>query len=57
MALMLMLMPTVLLQVIDIINEEEKLFLKTLSRGRKVFERAIATVSSVSSVIPGTQIS
>ncbi len=35
----------------DIINDEEKQFLKTLSRGKRVFEKTIAKVSSV---IPGT---
>ena len=41
---------TLFLQVIDIINEEEKQFLKTLSRGKRVFEK---TIDKVSAVIPG----
>ena len=30
----------------DVINEEEKQFLKTLSRGRRMFERTISKHSS-----------
>jgi len=37
--------------VIDIINEEEKQFLKTLSRGKRLFERTVRNLDS--SVIPG----
>ena len=29
----------IVLQIMDVIDEEEKQFLKTLSRGRKMFER------------------
>jgi len=38
-------------QVMDVINEEEKQFLKTLSRGRRMFERTLAKLQS--DVIPG----
>ena len=40
-------------QVIDVINEEEKQFLKTLSRGKRVFERTIQRMHPSVSVIPG----
>lgn len=35
----------------DVINEEEKQFLKTLSRGRRMFERTMAKLQT--DVIPG----
>lgn len=35
------------------INEEEKQFLKTLSRGRRVFERTVERMDPSVSVIPG----
>lgn len=35
----------------DVINEEEKQFLKTLSRGRRMFERTLMKLQS--NVIPG----
>lgn len=35
----------------DVINEEEKQFLKTLSRGRRMFERTLTKLQS--DVIPG----
>ena len=35
----------------DVINEEEKQFLKTLSRGKRLFERTVARMDS--NVIPG----
>lgn len=35
----------------DVINEEEKQFLKTLSRGRRMFERTLMKLQS--DVIPG----
>ena len=35
----------------DIINEEEMQFLKTLSRGRKLFERTVAKLNT--NTIPG----
>lgn len=38
-------------QVMDVINEEEKQFLKTLSRGRRMFERTLKKLQS--DVIPG----
>lgn len=41
------------LQVMDIINEEEKQFLKTLGRGRRVFERTIEKSPPGTGVIPG----
>ena len=40
----------------DVINEEEKQFLKTLSRGRRMFERTIQRMDPSLSVIPGTYI-
>ena len=39
------------LQVMDIINEEEKQFLKTLSRGKRLFERTINKLEGTD--IPG----
>lgn len=39
--------------VIDICNEEEKLFLKTLEKGQKVFDRKINTLSTDVKVFPG----
>lgn len=39
-------------QIIDIINEEEAQFLKTLSRGRDLFNRTVAKLSN-QNVIPG----
>lgn len=39
--------------MIDIINEEEKQFLKTLGRGRRVFEKTIKTTAMETGVIPG----
>lgn len=39
------------LKVMDVINEEEKQFLKTLSRGRRMFERTLTKLQS--DVIPG----
>lgn len=41
----------VYMQVMDVINDEEKQFLKTLSRGKRLFERTVARMES--SVIPG----
>ena len=38
--------------VIDIINEEETQFLKTLTRGRKLLERTIATLDGIK-ILPG----
>ena len=38
-------------QVMDVINEEERQFLKTLSRGKRLFERTVARLDS--SIIPG----
>ena len=38
------------------INEEEKQFLKTLSRGKRVFERTIQRMDPSVSVIPGTYV-
>ena len=38
-------------QVMDVINEEERQFLKTLSRGKRLFERTVARLEST--VIPG----
>ena len=38
-------------QVMDVINEEEKQFLKTLSRGRRMFERTLIKLKS--DEIPG----
>ena len=38
-------------QVMDVINEEERQFLKTLSRGRKVFKRTAAKLEGTT--IPG----
>ena len=35
----------------DTINEEEKQFLKTLSRGRKVFERTVNKLTD--NILPG----
>ena len=35
----------------DVINEEEKQFLKTLSRGRRVFERTVQKLST--KTLPG----
>ena len=43
-------------QVIDVINEEEKQFLKTLSRGKRVFERTVERMDPSISVIPGVYI-
>ena len=43
-------------QVIDIINEEEKQFLKTLGRGKRVFERTVENFASGTGVIPGTSV-
>ena len=40
--------------MIDIINEEERQFLTTLGRGRKVFERTVKNLPSGTGVIPGT---
>ena len=40
-------------QVMDVINEEEKQFLKTLSRGKRVFERTVQRMDPSVSVIPG----
>lgn len=37
----------------EIINEEEKQFLKTLSRGRRMFERTVQKMEPESKVIPG----
>lgn len=37
----------------DIINEEEEQFLKTLSRGRRVLERTITKLGSSSKTLPG----
>ena len=41
------------IQVIDVINEEEKMFLKTLTRGKRVFERTVQRLGPDASVIPG----
>lgn len=41
------------IQVMDVINEEEKQFLKTLSRGKRVFERTVQRMDPSVSVIPG----
>ena len=38
-------------QVMDVIDEEERQFLKTLSRGKRLFERTVARLDG--SVIPG----
>lgn len=38
--------------IIDIINEEETQFLKTLSRGRNLLNRTVAKLES-SSIVPG----
>ena len=38
-------------QVMDTINEEEKQFLKTLSRGRRVFERTVNKLTD--NILPG----
>ena len=38
-------------QVMDVINEEEKQFLKTLSRGKRLFERTVAKLEGTT--IPG----
>lgn len=35
----------------DVINEEERQFLKTLSRGRRLFERTVSKLTS--DTIPG----
>lgn len=42
-------------QVIDIINEEEEQFLKTLGRGKRVFERTVEKMGQDTKVIPGIQ--
>ena len=42
-----------MLQVMDVINEEERQFLKTLSRGKRLFERTVARMDS--SIIPGEE--
>ena len=39
------------LQVMDVINEEETQFLKTLARGRKLFDRTVSKLTD--QVIPG----
>lgn len=39
--------------IIDIINEEELLFLRTLNRGRKLLDRTIAKLPSDTSILPG----
>lgn len=39
------------LQVMDVINEEETQFLKTLARGRKLFDRTVSKLTD--KVIPG----
>ncbi|PIK53895.1 Alanine--tRNA ligase, cytoplasmic [Apostichopus japonicus] len=39
--------------VMDIINEEEEQFLKTLSRGHRVLERAITKLGAGNSTLPG----
>ena len=39
------------LQVMDVINEEEKQFLKTLTRGKRLFERTVAKLEGTT--IPG----
>ena len=39
------------LQVVDVINEEETQFLKTLARGRKLFDRTVSKLTD--KVIPG----
>ena len=41
----------VCVQVRDVINEEEKQFLKTLSRGKRLFERTAARLES--NIVPG----
>ncbi len=41
-------------QVMEIINDEEKQFLKTLSRGRRVFDRTVQKLGPGSKVMPGT---
>ena len=38
-------------QVMEVINEEEKQFLKTLSRGKRLFERNVSQLQGA--VIPG----
>jgi alanyl-tRNA synthetase len=45
----------VILQVIDVVNEEEKQFLKTLGRGRRVFEKTIERSPPGTGVIPGNR--
>ena len=42
------------LQVMDVINEEEQQFLKTLSHGRQLFEKAVARMGSNNFIIPGS---
>lgn len=39
--------------VMDVINEEEGQFLKTLSRGRRVLERTITKLGSEKLTLPG----
>ena len=38
-------------EIIDIINEEEEQFLKTLARGRRLFERTVTKLTD--KVVPG----
>lgn len=39
------------IKVMDVINEEERQFLKTLSRGKRLFERTVAKLEGTT--IPG----
>ncbi len=39
--------------IVDIINEEETQFLKTLSRGRKLLDRTISKLLTTSQLLPG----
>ncbi len=39
--------------IVDIINEEETQFLKTLSRGRKLLDRTISKLLTASQLLPG----
>lgn len=39
--------------VIEIINEEEKQFLKTLTRGQKLLDRTIGKLAAGTKVLPG----
>ena len=48
----LIISPSSDVKIMDIINEEETQFLKTLSHGRRMFETTVSAVKN--NIIPGT---